>query len=218
MALWVTIVFMTKTLKSRKKSKNSYRHGDLRSALIDVALERFNRSGEVDFTLRDLAKKTGVSHVAVYRHFSSKKHILKEIATLGFARLKEYFDKSLENDPTAIIDLGEAYVRFAIENPSFFRVMFHPDLKPDDKDPEFGKLGSEAFSVLQKCVALNKSEDRFSDDTIEELSITAWSLVHGLSVLWVNGNLQPLPDGSKRLPDNLARTVSTLLTKGLLRR
>ncbi len=85
--------------------------------------------------------------MAAYNHFASKHQILKELACIGFGKMSDAFKECLERDPADIIGLGKAYVEFAISNPSYFRVMFHPELKPDDEDAEIGQFG--AISLLE---------------------------------------------------------------------
>ena len=209
---------MTKGLKLQKKAKHSYRHGDLKEALIQAAVSSITKSGEIEFSLRDLAEKVGVSHAAAYRHFSSKKEILFEIAHDGFLKLNQAFAAILEKEASDIVSLGVAYVKYAIENPIHFKIMFHPDLKIDVTHPELISVGSQTFLSLKNCVENNKRAGKFGDDSVEDLSIAAWSLVHGLAILAVNGNLKPLPDGTSVSSDTIAVKVACILVNGLRKR
>ncbi len=209
---------MAKELKPQKKAKDLYRHGDLKKALIRAAISAIKKSGEIEFSLRDLAEKMGVSHAAAYRHFSSKKEILFEIAHDGFLRLNQSFMTILEKEASDIVSLGVAYVKFAIENPIHFKIMFHPDLKIDDKHPEMISVGSQTFLSLKNCVESNKLVGKFRDDSVQDLSIAAWSLVHGLAILAVNGNLAPLPDGVIVNSNEIAEKVAHILVNGLNKR
>lgn len=209
---------MTEVTKPQRKAKDSYRHGDLKEALIHAALSSIKKTGEIEFSLRDLAEKLGVSHPAAYRHFSSKKEILFEIAHIGFTKLNEKFFNILSQDPKDIVSLGVAYVQFAVENPIHFKIMFHPDLKIDHKHPEMVSVGAKAFLFLKDCVENNKHDGEYSDSSVEDLSIAAWSLVHGLAVLAVNGNLESLPDGSSAKSGATAEKVALILVNGLRKR
>jgi AcrR family transcriptional regulator len=204
--------------KGRKKAKSSYRHGDLKSALIRAALASIAKTGEVEFSLRELAESVGVSHPAAYRHFSSKREILFEIAKDGFLRLALEFEKILAKNPGDIVGLGIKYVHFALSNPDHFKVMFHPDLKADKDDVEALAVGSKTFEHLHNCVLTNQQNKKFPKVNAEHLSITAWSTVHGLAVLLVNENIHPQMGVDKEDFGALATFVTNQLMVGLLAR
>ncbi len=209
---------MSKVLKGKRKAKDEYRHGSLKMALMQAAIHSIQQTGEVEFSLRELAAAVGVSHAAAYRHFKSKKEILFDLAREGFDRLNVSFSQILDKDPGDIVSLGVAYVTFAAENPIYFKIMFHPDLKIDSSHPELISVGSKTFLYLKECVRINKENGIFSDISVENLSLTAWSTVHGLAVLCVNGNLSPLPDGNHITVVNTSKIVARVLVDGLLRR
>lgn len=209
---------MAKVSKVKRKPKDQYRHGNLKKSLLGAALSMIDQRGGVDFTIRELASKTGVTHAAAYRHFKSKNELMLEIAFEGFGMLNEYFRQSLSRDPADIVELGQSYVRFAIENPSYFRVMFHPDIKPTTALNQQQDPGMESFSILKKCVEANKLKNKFGDRSSDELSIAAWATVHGLSVLLVNNNIAGLPNDNRLQAAGLANVVAHILVEGLNKR
>jgi len=165
----------------------AYHHGNLRRALLDAALVLFVERGAFDFTLRELARKAGVTHNAPYRHFAGKAELLTALREDGFAMLAEACRSRLgeESDPRIRVRLlGEAYVRFAIEHPHHFRLMLH--------NPLGGAADSkgEAFAMLRETLADAQKSGVVRDDlSARELALGAWSLVHGLASLLVEGNV-----------------------------
>jgi len=201
--------------KVKKKTAKDYRHGDLRSALILAALDSIDKTGEVEFSLRDLSIKAGVTHAAAYRHFSSKKDILFAIAKDGYSRLEDQFSKVLEKDPENIVQLGMTYVLFAAQNPHHFKVMFHPDIKTVNANDPTNSLGQQAFNHLLSAVEANKRSGRFNKDDSHMIAMTAWAGVHGLATLIVNENINEKMGIS---PISLSEHLTKNLMQGFLKR
>lgn len=201
--------------KPKKKTAKDYRHGDLRSALILAALDSIDKTGEVEFSLRDLSLKAGVTHAAAYRHFSSKKDILFEIAKDGFSRLADQFSKVLENDPENIIQLGITYVLFAAQNPQHFKVMFHPDIKTENAGDPLNSLGQQTFGHLLSAVEANKKSGRFNKEDSDMIAMTAWAGVHGLATLIVN---EQLNEKMNKSTISLSEHLTKNLMQGFLKR
>ena len=201
--------------KVKTKSPKDYRHGDLRSTLIEAALNSIAKTGEVEFSLRDLSVKSGVTHAAAYRHFSSKKEILVAVAEQGFAGLSERFKNILLKNPKNIEELGVAYVQFAIEHPHHFKVMFHPDVKTLESSDAETSLGHQTFSYLLSSVEANKKSGNFIDQDSQLIAMTAWAAVHGLATLIVNESL-----GQKMKADSIfmAQKLTKNLMNGFLKR
>lgn len=210
---------MTKIIKVTRKPKNKYRHGNLKDELVQAALQMIQEKGNVEFTLRELAKKTGVSHAAAYKHFQSKNDILLHVAVDGFKKLSDTFKKVLAQDECDVVALGTAYINFAIENRSYFRVMFHPDFKLPPNMPKSANPGVETYLILKQCIDENLKSKKFSGKMGSEImSLSCWALVHGISVLWMNGNLFPLPDGSEVSNEKITACVPKIIVEGLLNR
>jgi AcrR family transcriptional regulator len=198
-----------------KKSQNDYRHGDLKAALISAAISKIAKSGEVDFTLRELSQKIGVTHTAAYRHFSSKKEILIAVADEGFSKLSSIFRRIVEKDPFDIEGLGVAYVEFATANPEHFKVMFHPDVKAVEPCPPSAPSGSQTFSYLLASVEANKNRGRFVDQDSNLIAMTAWAGVHGLATLIVN---ESLDQKMKIETQMMAKILTKNMMSGFLKR
>jgi AcrR family transcriptional regulator len=161
-----------------------YHHGNLRQALLDGALGLFAERGSFDFTMRELARAVGVTHNAPYRHFTDKAALRSALADDGFKMLAAACAKAKKDDPRArVLSLGEAYVRFAIGHPHHFRLMFGGPLERSTAAREsYGHLAS----AIQACddVGLLRG-------SVPEVTLAAWSLVHGLASLAVAGQVRP---------------------------
>ena len=193
--------------------RSTYHHGDLRMALIRAADQIIAEGGIEAFTLRAAAKRAGVSPAAPAHHFGSVKGLLTEVALLAFERAGDYLDKVKESkDPARNVRaLSLALVRFAVENPGHFRLMFRGDLVDRD-DPRYAEVSHRPGLRLGKAVAAyhgRSSVDmrRFKDaaDTLGGLAA-----MHGLAHLVLEGKAQrffkPTKPG-KFLKDELPRIL-----------
>lgn len=208
-------------MKARKKAKNDYRHGDLRNTIIELALKLIQERKDVSFTTRELAVLAGVTHTAAYRHFQSKRHILAEIALLGFSKMQNYFDKHLkiahEKGLSSSRELAKAYILFAFENQSYFRVMFHTEFNDLEEFPELLEVATKSYQTLLDCMKENQIAGRFIQGPTEELASLAWSAVHGMATLVINGKME-IPNQSRKASLQVIERFSELIEVGLLRR
>lgn len=154
--------------------KSDYHHGDLRKSLLNAARQMLEKEGPNGLSLRELARRTGVSHAAPYRHFSNRQDLLMAVAAEGFNELGRRMQVKRGESLKA---MGQAYVEFAVANPSLYKLMFSPELDRK-KTPLLKEAAGGAFDVLQHRTGAI-SHDR-SD------SLAAWSLVHGLSQILID--------------------------------
>lgn len=199
--------------KSPAKIPTPYHHGNLREALIEAAAALIGEAGPRAFTLREAARRAGVSHNAPYRHFASKDELLAAVAAEGFERLAAAMRKAMVPGKSARERLelcGVGYVEFALRWPNHLLVMFD---RPSD-DRQSGKLapvGEDAFRVLLDCIAeAQRTGDLPVGDPLP-LAWTAWSLVHGIAKLATGGNLP----SNARATVAFARTAARALLDGL---
>ena len=115
-----------------KKQKGQYHHGDLRRALMQAAIDLVAESGVEGFTLREAAKRAGVSAAAPYRHFNDRADLLAAIAPEGFSlllpKLQAAIDRRKDDSMAALAELGLAFVDFGVQHPSHFKLMYGPHL------------------------------------------------------------------------------------------
>ena len=159
-----------------------YHHGNLRRVLLDAALEEIRERGPLAFSMRELARRAGVSHAAPSHHFGDKSGLLTAIAAEGYRMLGD----SLRGAHAAggFLEIGLAYLTFSIEHPAHFEVMFRPDLYRAD-DAEVAKFRDETTRLLY-----GPAGDAFPDADALRVGIAGWSFVHGFASLWASGNLQ----------------------------
>lgn len=169
----------------------AYHHGDLRRALIDTALQILQEEQNWEFTLRELARRAGVSHAAPYKHFSDKRELLAEVAAVGFRALQQAMEKAAaghEGEPEELLAvLGETYVAFALESPARFRLMFGPVRDDEPPVPALQAAAREAFESLRAAVAGGGGEQ------VDIRTLAAWSLVHGLATLLIDRRIPDVP-------------------------
>lgn len=152
---------------------STYHHGDLPAALLRAAGKTLEKHGVGALSLRATARRAGVSHNAPYRHFPDREALLAALAAQGFQLLGE----RLQAQPGRA--MGEAYVRFALEHPQRFRLMFGGAV-PIAKYPQLREAAQAAHQRLVEA---------FRDLPRPELAAAAaWALVHGLSQLLLDGH------------------------------
>lgn len=161
----------------------SYHHGGLREAALEEGLKLLRVRGAEGVSLREIARNAGVSATALYRHFPDKTALLKALAGAGFTQLgAEQARASKQGGFTAV---GQAYVRFALANPALFRLMFAT--LPAEAHPEIeGPEGSAAALLHDGIAELMPGASRQARFAA---MLRAWSLVHGLSMLILDGQV-----------------------------
>lgn len=166
-----------------------YHHGKLRNALIAAGTEALERTGHADISLREIARNAGVSPTATYRHFASKEALLAAIAERGFADLGQRFSK-VEN---GLVGFGRAYIGFAQDRPSMFRLMFGGTYAIAASSHGEQKIGHAAYAALLSAVAQNLHLP-LDDPQVLNRAVRAWSLVHGYAMLMLDDRL---PDAAQ---------------------
>lgn len=179
------------TLKKSAADETAYHHGNLREALVSEGLTLLEEGGVAGFSLRELARRVGVSANAAYRHFDNKDALLGAVAAEGFRRFATGQLQAAQghaNAMEAFLASGKAYVEFARRHPELFRLMFGR-FGADSRSEEMAAASQVAFEGLRHGVAA-ALERPVDDATIEVAALHAWSLVHGLSHLVLDGQLQ----------------------------
>lgn len=185
-------------------SKTGYHHGDLRRTIVAAAVEAIAESGLDGWSLRELARRAGVSHAAPAHHFGDKTGVFTAIAVEGFTLLAE----ALEAAAADFLETGLAYVEFAVGHPVHFAVMFQPGLYRRD-DEAVRVAETRAGDVLRKG-----ARAQAKGSTAEHATIAAWSIAHGFAGLWIGGALR-VPTGKQKDAVDVARPVLRTLLKGL---
>ncbi len=180
--------------------KKCYHHGNLPRALKDAALALVAESGLGTVTLRELARRVGVSHAAPCRHFPDRNYLLAEISAEGFAAIMaamQQAEAQAPADPLAQFHAcGQAYVLFAAANPAHYRVMMG-NLTFDSRENRTLTEAQQAtmLHLLGLIADCQRAGAMCAGDT-KQLVIVAWGIVHGLSQLLIDGRLGPRQDGA----------------------
>jgi AcrR family transcriptional regulator len=198
------------------RANPTYYEGDLRRDLLDAALELIDRQGPSAVSLRDLARRLGVSHAAPSNHFPDKAALFTAIAVEGFELLAAAIEAATRRaGPAATAGqrlraAGQAYTGFAVAHPAHFAVMWQRDLLHRD-DPALAAAGQAAFELLLAGVRDVQAAGWAAGTDQRTVAYLAWSVVHGLAALWLGGSFE----SDQRPFDEIAGEVGTLLGRAL---
>ncbi|HEY8576569.1 MAG TPA: TetR/AcrR family transcriptional regulator [Devosia sp.] len=159
-----------------------YHHGNLRQALLEAALVILEQQGEAGLGLRDVARAVGVSPAAPYRHFDSRAALLEALAVTGYQRFTAAMEAVAAGDVLdPLAAMGKTYVKFALDNPNLFRLMFSPQLRRDNR-PGLRMAADAAFGTLRRVTGGDTGTGRLA-------ALSAWAHVHGLAILLLDGQI-----------------------------
>jgi len=206
-----------------RKPSGRYHHGDLRQALLDAAATVVERDGVEPLSLRELARGLGVSHAAPAHHFADRAALLAALATDGFGRFAAALGEAAESVPGPLERLeavGRAYVRFALEHPGRFRVMFGREQAAASPPLPTAGEGGAAWQILLRTVreALVATRGAPAAAEAEGVAFACWAAVHGAAMLWLDGPLRcelPPAEARARFDAGLDATLA-LIGEGLL--
>ena len=174
-----------------KKTKKSYHHGNLAESLLDAVNELATKFGLEAVTLRACAKLVGVSPSSAFRHYADKRALFTAFATQAKHQLSESMDiakqQAKENGENQFGAVGLAYIEFALEKPAFFRAMWRSETSYT-KDEDYMAATNRLISHLQGGFGETIADDDPNSLSSEEL--LAWSAVHGLANLFVDGPVE----------------------------
>ncbi|CUI08934.1 TetR/AcrR family transcriptional regulator [Massilia antarctica] len=180
-------------------NRSTYHHGDLRAALLAAAEDLVDETGAGAISLREVARRAGVSATACYRHFEDKEALLAALAAKGYADFALYIEQAAGGAPDALAAVGQAYVRFALERPGRFRLMYGPLIADRSRHPG---LQAAVQGVTQAFARMLQGSGGEGKD-VGVMSLKLWCMVHGLAQLLLDGML-PGHD-----PEVLARALTT---------
>jgi len=198
------------SVKSEPPTSRAYHHGALRQALIEAAEAVITERGLDRFSLREAARRAGVSPAAPAHHFGDARGLLTAIAAQAFLDLTKALQSA---DATAGPDResrikaqGKAYVSFALDRPARFDLMWRKSLLDSD-DPRLSEAGREAWQVLDHATRGEGAPRSGPQDPELAPSIAAWSMVHGFARLAVDGAFGPEPEAAERAAQSLLPLV-----------
>jgi AcrR family transcriptional regulator len=174
-----------------------YHHGDLRTALVEAAVRTIEDVGPAAMSLREVARRAGVTHPAATYHFGDKAGLLTAVAAEGYRLLGEALSQAQHTGD--FLEVGIAYVRFAVTHRAYFEVMYRPELY-DQADTALTEAKAAAAVILYGS--------RHPDAGQLSEGVAAWAMVHGIATLWLNGNLPPQLGHD---PEQITRIVASRL-------
>jgi AcrR family transcriptional regulator len=202
-----------------------YHHGDLHRALIEAGLALMEEQQSWDFSLRELARRAGVSHNAPYKHFADKHALLLALARAGFEALREVTEAAARgagSPEAALLAIGVAYVRFGRARPAHYRLMFGALLTARERaaPEEVSAVALASQGVLRRVImdgieagAWNIAPE--DGQALEAAVLAAWSLVHGVTLLFLDGFILMQSEAEA---DRIAGRLISLQMTGLNRR
>lgn len=202
------------------RGRSTYHHGNLRRALLDAALEILGGEGAGALSLREVARRAGVSHAAPFRHFADKQDLVAAVAEEGFramaAEMRAATPASLDHPVARLQALGVRYVTFAVAHPAHFRVMFGPEVADRRRHPALRAAADETFGLLVGALADCQRAGLVRSGEPRELALAAWATVHGLASLVISGQLPGERGEPPESVEELAVRVTASLFRGLM--
>lgn len=205
-----------------------YHHGDLRHALIAAALTLLTEEQDWSFSLREVARRAGVSHNAPYNHFASKQALFAAVAAAGYETLRAQMQEATAPTGTpaaALKAVGVAYVRFGVGNPAHYRLMFGAALTTANNGlpSVVGQSAAAAKELLNDIIRQGAEKGSFAisltnREALDTAVLSAWSLVHGLTLLLIDGlaGTETTPNlSSGPAAEQIAEQVTQLLLDGI---
>jgi AcrR family transcriptional regulator len=197
-----------------------YHHGDLRRAIVSAALEILTETQSLEFSLRELARRAGVSHNAPYKHFADKRELLAAVSAGGFEALTKRIAREIAGQNNAraqLFAMLRAYIRHGVENPALYRLMFGGYLSGlDNGRPAIERAAAEktkallAGAIIDGALGRAIPNSRRNEGKIEGAILACWSLVHGLTLLLADGIVGP-----RKKSDELGESLVQGMLDGL---
>ncbi len=177
----------------------AYHHGDLRTALIEAAAAMISEGGAASVTMRAIGGRLGVSRAAPYRHFPDKTALLVAVAVEGFKRLNRRLGAGDTGVPPQssverLRRMGEEYVRFALEHPAHYRLMYGKEALARQDQPELREAAGALLENLVQVIRVHQQQGEIERGDPRAQAYVAWSAVHGLASLLIERQIDPSVD------------------------
>ena len=177
----------------------AYHHGDLRTALIEAAAAMISEGGAASVTMRAIGGRLGVSRAAPYRHFPDKTSLLVAVAVEGFKRLNRRLgagdtDVPPQSSVERLRRMGEEYVRFALEHPAHYRLMYGKEALARQDQPELREAAGALLENLVQVIRVHQQQGEIERGDPRAQAYVAWSAVHGLASLLIERQIDPSVD------------------------
>ncbi|HEX6240725.1 MAG TPA: TetR-like C-terminal domain-containing protein, partial [Polyangiales bacterium] len=167
-------------------------------------------------TLREAARRAGVTHAAPYRHFADKEALLAALAEEGFTRLRAEMERAIEgHQATARLEqIGVSYIHFARNNPSEFRVMFGAEVGDKRRYPSLLKADQAVFDLVTQAIRSAQEQGELPAGNPARMGLVSWSMLHGVASLIVDGQMERAGVRDEAIED-FARRVARTANAGM---
>ncbi len=190
---------------------HAYHHGDLRTALVEEAAAMISEGGAASVTMRAIGSRLGVSRGAPYRHFPDKTALLVAVAVAGFERLNRRLGSGDTGASSTSVErlrrMGEQYVRFALEHPAHYRLMYGKEALERQDQPELRTAAGSLLENLVDVIRVHQQSGEIETADPRAQAYVAWSAVHGLASLLIERQIDPNVD----VDDLIRQTTQTIL-------
>lgn len=214
---------MTNRRPLRSRHRATYRHGDLRRALVDAGIALARQGGPGAVVLREATRRAGVVPNAAYRHFRSRDELLQAVRDAALAALAVTMENELaavrrDDDganyaSASLRAIGAAYLRFAQTEPGLFRTAFATGPAPGEGDRVIaGTSGLGPFELLGAALDRLVASGVLPFERRPAAEYLAWSAVHGLAMLVLDGPLRRMTDAER---ESVAARLLTMVEKGI---
>ncbi|MCG6141591.1 TetR/AcrR family transcriptional regulator [Leptospira mtsangambouensis] len=196
--------------KTKAVGRPSKENGmNVKEALVQAGLELLGTTSLEDISLRKVAAKAGVSHVATYHHFENKHALFSAIAEIGFQKYFETYQKELEKTDQDFKGryraLGWTYFQFIMENRQFARIMFGGTGVDAKTHPTLLAVSRRTYRQLHEIIRLGQSLGHLEKGNTREKTLASWAMIHGIAMLFLEGRLQMKND-----PKEMEKFIQTV--------
>jgi AcrR family transcriptional regulator len=192
-----------------------YHHGDLRRVIVETAASMLSEENGWQFTLREVARRAGVSHGAPYKHFPDKDALLAELALRGFDQLGEQMRAAVKSTPRsvrkAILAVAHAYIEFGLSNRSLYRLMFTAS-GAATQGIQLSERALATMGVLLELLQRGQQSGVFKRKPVQGQAAACWAQVHGLTMLSIDRMLVPEKVGDAPVEAALGTLLEGLVT------
>jgi len=214
--MFTVSTFAKVVISAVDQQKSNYHHGNLPDTLLEYAIAVLNEAGVEGLSLREVARRAGVSHSAAYRHYADKKSMLAAVAVWGFSELHDRIRSQIgpfSGAPrTRLFAAVRAYVAFGQTYPHLLRVMFG-DL-PHSEFPELQAAARRTFDLLLDILAEGQQQGMIVEGDLRRITLAVWAAFHGLTEI-LNAEKIPYQQPAARYHEQLVRSTLELLMRGI---
>lgn len=202
------------------KNPERYHHGNLKESLVRMGLEILVKEGAESLTLREVARRVGVSHAAPYRHFADKNELIVAIADEGFTLLDEKLEETLVHNSkqdvaSQITELAWTYVKFTFHHRPHMKVMFGSYVTDFTKYPGMEAKITRGRDLLEAVILEGQKQKKLRASDLRLMALSCWSMVHGVAMLLVERRSE-INDYSETELESFSKALMANLLSGLL--